>query len=78
MSTAMRELRSAVMILVEAVNTPIGVGSKLMIQWRFDQLAPIAPNLDGVAREKAAFDGWQSMKKQATESMSEAVEPRIS
>ena len=33
----MRELRSAVMILVEAVNTPIGVGSKLMIQWRFDQ-----------------------------------------
>ncbi|MFZ1051775.1 MAG: hypothetical protein WBP65_20475 [Candidatus Sulfotelmatobacter sp.] len=37
-------------------------------------MARIAPNLDGVAREKAAFDGWQSMKKQATESMSEAVE----
>ncbi len=37
-------------------------------------MARIARNLDGVAREKAAFDAWQTLKKQAAESMAEAVE----
>lgn len=34
----------------------------------------ITRNLDGVAREKAEFDAWQSTKKRAAGSMSEAVE----
>src|SRR5208283_1944569 len=37
-------------------------------------MARITRNLDGVAREKAAFDAWQTLKKQAAESMAEAVE----
>ncbi len=37
-------------------------------------MARVTRNLDGVAREKAAFDSWQTLKKQATESMAEAVE----
>jgi hypothetical protein len=36
--------------------------------------ARITRNLDGIAREKAAFNNWQLTKKQASESMSEAVE----
>lgn len=73
----MRELRSVVMILVEAswdetgslkriparmedrsvsgaciqVNTPIGVGSKLMIQWRFDQFSGITKYCRSEGRE---------------------------
>ncbi len=37
-------------------------------------MARVTRNLDGVAREKAAFDRWQTLKKQAAESMAEAVE----
>ncbi|MGA7399839.1 MAG: hypothetical protein WCC99_11330 [Candidatus Sulfotelmatobacter sp.] len=37
-------------------------------------MAKITRNLDGVTREKAAFDSWQTLKKQAAESMAEAVE----
>jgi hypothetical protein len=49
------------------------------IQAEFDRVkaqftARIDRNLDGIAREKAAFNNWQLTKKQASESMSEAVE----
>src|SRR5208283_2700190 len=78
MSTAMREIRSAVMILVEVswadengsvkkiparmedrsasgacirVNTPIRVGSKLRIQWRFDEFSGITKYCRADGRE---------------------------
>lgn len=37
-------------------------------------MARVTRNLDGVAREKSAFDSWQTLKKQAAESMAEAAE----
>jgi hypothetical protein len=38
------------------------------------QLARISRNLEGVAREKAAFNAWVALKQQECQSMSEAVE----
>ena len=37
-------------------------------------MARITRNLDGVAREKARFNSWQTMKKQAIQTMAEAVD----
>ncbi|MGA8272967.1 MAG: hypothetical protein WB919_15500 [Candidatus Sulfotelmatobacter sp.] len=37
-------------------------------------MARINRNLEGIAREKATFDSWQATKKQASESMREAVD----
>ncbi|MFZ0771524.1 MAG: hypothetical protein WCA49_12930 [Candidatus Sulfotelmatobacter sp.] len=37
-------------------------------------MARISRNLDGVAREKARFNSWQTMKKEVIQSMSEAVD----
>jgi hypothetical protein len=37
-------------------------------------MAKITRNLAGVTREKAAFDSWQTLKKQAAENMTEAAE----
>jgi hypothetical protein len=37
-------------------------------------MARVTRNLEAVTREKAAFDSWQRLKKQAAENMAEAVE----
>jgi hypothetical protein len=37
-------------------------------------LARISRNLEGVAREKATFNNWLTLKQQESESMAEAVE----
>ncbi len=105
----MRELRSAVMILVEAswedesgalktiparmedrsvsgaclrVNTPIGVGSRLRIQWRFDQFSGTTKYcrsdgrefLVGILRDKTAVPGPPA--KTETPALDGKKEPR--
>jgi hypothetical protein len=45
-----------------------------LVRVKAHYMARIRRNLDGVAREKSAFDTWLATKKQESESMAEAVE----